>query len=317
LVFGARDLQRVRLLEGPEPMWELVLALVKARSSECPVWLARWHDLRGRLESFEGPGKEMLTALVPPRGDFPDFLTPAFSTDLDAGCEAVALTSRARFGADLATVFARRPAPPWSRMLAEGDHDLVLDLVTGLRTAFDVFVAPQWGAVQEAVASDRAFRLRLLGQRGVGCLLAGIPGVVGWDGSVLTVSYPRDRTVCLDSRGLMLAPSYFCSGDPVSFIDPALPPLLVYPAVRRAAPTATVPAKLIPLLGRTRAECLHALRSPATTSDLARRLGLSIGTASKQATVLRDGGLVATDRHGGAVLHRLTPLGGALLAGID
>jgi DNA-binding transcriptional ArsR family regulator len=52
-----------------------------------------------------------------------------------------------------------------------------------------------------------------------------------------------------------------------------------------------------------------------TTSELARRVGVSLASASQHASVLREAGLVHTLRQGGAVLHTLTPLGAALLRG--
>jgi DNA-binding transcriptional ArsR family regulator len=78
-----------------------------------------------------------------------------------------------------------------------------------------------------------------------------------------------------------------------------------------------VPRQLVALLGRTRAECLAALTTPCTTSALADRLGVSVGTASKQAAVLRDAGLATSRRQGGAVLHHLSHLGERLLTGED
>jgi DNA-binding transcriptional ArsR family regulator len=76
-----------------------------------------------------------------------------------------------------------------------------------------------------------------------------------------------------------------------------------------------LPPGLVSLLGRIRAECLRALAIPRSTSQLADCLGVSVGTASKQATVLRDAQLVTSRRSGNAVIHSLTPLGTALLTG--
>ncbi|MEV1178870.1 winged helix-turn-helix domain-containing protein, partial [Nonomuraea sp. NPDC049784] len=64
---------------------------------------------------------------------------------------------------------------------------------------------------------------------------------------------------------------------------------------------------------RTRAAVLATLRAPATTTSVAERVGISLGSASQHTTVLRNAGLISTTRTGGAVLHTLTPLGQALL----
>ncbi|MFE9740676.1 winged helix-turn-helix domain-containing protein [Streptomyces sp. NPDC006477] len=62
-------------------------------------------------------------------------------------------------------------------------------------------------------------------------------------------------------------------------------------------------------MGRTRAQVLALLRSPATTTALAERAGVSLAAAGQHAGVLRGAGLVDTVRTGSAVLHSLTPLG--------
>jgi len=111
-----------------------------------------------------------------------------------------------------------------------------------------------------------------------------------------------------------LQPSFFCTERPITLIDPELPPVLVYPAAGTPlAESPEVSPRLVALLGRTRAECLVALASTRTTSELAAQVGTSIGTASKHATVLREAGLVTSARHRGAVRHYLTHLGSALL----
>ena len=48
---------------------------------------------------------------------------------------------------------------------------------------------------------------------------------------------------------------------------------------------------------------------------MARRLGVSLSTASHHAGVLRDARLIRTSRDGNTVYHRLTDLGAALLNG--
>lgn len=52
---------------------------------------------------------------------------------------------------------------------------------------------------------------------------------------------------------------------------------------------------------------------PDHSSELACRSNTTLSSASQHATVLRNAGLVTTQRYGGAVLHSLTPLGLALL----
>ena len=60
---------------------------------------------------------------------------------------------------------------------------------------------------------------------------------------------------------------------------------------------------------------LRALTSTCTTSQLAARLGVSPGSASQHASILRESGLITTRRVRNCALYSVTPLGMALLGG--
>jgi DNA-binding transcriptional ArsR family regulator len=79
------------------------------------------------------------------------------------------------------------------------------------------------------------------------------------------------------------------------------------------AGTCHAPGSAIRLLGRHRAELLEALRSPATTTDLARVLGITPSAVSQHLTILRDSGLITGDRVGRIVLYLTSPRGLDLL----
>ncbi|WP_432933695.1 ArsR/SmtB family transcription factor [Microbispora sp. CA-135349] len=59
---------------------------------------------------------------------------------------------------------------------------------------------------------------------------------------------------------------------------------------------------------------MRELSRPATSTQLAHALDLSLGTVSAHLAVLKDGGVVAGARAGRAVIYRLTGRGEALLA---
>jgi DNA-binding transcriptional ArsR family regulator len=82
----------------------------------------------------------------------------------------------------------------------------------------------------------------------------------------------------------------------------------LWDGARRPAGTA-----LAALVGRTRAAVLYSVADGCTTTELARRAGISLPAASQHAAVLRNAGLITTRRAGSAVLHALTPLGAELL----
>lgn len=291
LVFDRQDLLRVRLAGGADPMWELVLSVQMAQTRGVPPPFMAWRQEFDRRFTGADRGKgamSLLRFLITPVGSVPDFLTaPGPVTDLDAGCEAV--------------------------LLAGGDRARMGEVVEAIRHGHDLLLAPHWGEVRNTVAADRAMRARQLAAHGVGALLANLPGVLSWDGRVLCARYPEDRTIRLNGRGLVLLPSYFCWGDPITWLDPQLPPVLVYQALNHDRAELTVSPHLVALIGRTRAECLRILLTPRTTTELAQHLGASVGTASKQAAVLRDNGLVTSNRRGATVLHSTTSLGAALL----
>jgi DNA-binding transcriptional ArsR family regulator len=72
---------------------------------------------------------------------------------------------------------------------------------------------------------------------------------------------------------------------------------------------------LAALLGFTRAAALAAIGTGCSTTELARRVGVSPAAASQHATVLRNAGLVASRREANTMMHSVTPLGSAVLNG--
>jgi hypothetical protein len=139
-----------------------------------------------------------------------------------------------------------------------------------------------------------------------------------WRPPVLETAYPFDRDLRLDGRGLLLVPSVFCWQTPITLTDPDLPPVLVYPVARSyrwwlPQQTGPEPRTLARLLGHGRAVVLRALEDGCTTSEVARRVGVTPATASEHVGILREAGLAASVRDRNTVLHVLTPLGASLL----
>jgi DNA-binding transcriptional ArsR family regulator len=119
---------------------------------------------------------------------------------------------------------------------------------------------------------------------------------------------------------LTLVPGFFCVRTPLTLADDHLPPVLVYPLTPAAGwltrlrrDEATPPVGQ--LIGTTRSQVLRALSAPVTTTGLAARTGLAPSTVSHHVAVLREAGLVASERDGMRVLHARTRLGTALLDG--
>ncbi|MFD0348248.1 ArsR/SmtB family transcription factor [Kitasatospora aburaviensis] len=74
------------------------------------------------------------------------------------------------------------------------------------------------------------------------------------------------------------------------------------------------PDALAAVIGRSRAVLLAELDTPASTSDLARRTGLTAGGVSQHLTALRAAGLVDAHRTGRYVLYVRTEAAETLLA---
>jgi DNA-binding transcriptional ArsR family regulator len=68
------------------------------------------------------------------------------------------------------------------------------------------------------------------------------------------------------------------------------------------------------LLGIVRARLLDTLRSPASTTALARQLAVTPGAVSQHLAVLHGSGLLTRQRSGRTVLYQTSELGLALLA---
>ncbi|RLL68733.1 winged helix-turn-helix domain-containing protein [Streptomyces sp. Z26] len=316
--FTAGDLARTNVADAPDPFWESVLSLHRLRRTEADPVLAGWRE---HVLAHGRSALRLLLPLVPAHGYFPDFLTPAASTDgFEAGLDALLSTPRARLREQLGRLAGAGPPDPWTRTLAEGSGPAVRRLGAALREHRDQALGPSWPQIRARVEQDRARRARTQWYEGTDALLRTFAPAMRWRAPVLEVDYPVDRDLRLEGRGILLIPSYFCRRTPVALADAELPPTLVYPAqgtCARAerAESAPLARDLARLLGHTRAAVLQSLGGDCTTSELARRAGVSVSSASEHAAVLRDAGLIVSDRRRNRVQHSLTPVGLALRAG--
>ncbi len=316
--FTSDDLARVTVAPCADMLWELALSLTVLQTPQAPSVFRPWRSAAVTAlaaPAVRGPAR-LLTTLVAPQGSFPDFLTPDQAVrrrdGFADGVDTVRATPAAMLRSDLPAVFQDRRPPTWVRELAAGEPRRLDSVADALRAYGESVVLPHEAAIESAVQADRTLRTRDLLEGGVDRMLGRLPPPLRWRPPVLETAYPSDRDLHLGGRGLTLVPSYFCWGTPVTLIDPELPPVLVYPAVDGGRP---VPGggRLTELLGHTRAEALRALRVPQSTSELARRIGTSVASASRHTAVLRDSGLIRSTRHANTVIHVVTGLGLRLL----
>jgi DNA-binding transcriptional ArsR family regulator len=196
--------------------------------------------------------------------------------------------------------------------------DVVRRLAEVLEQAWHDLLAPDWPQLRAICERDVVHRAGRLAQQGWLEALDGLHARVRWrDNGIEVLRTSGDRTVDLKGEGLLLVPSVFVwPGVAVHHEDP-WPKALVYPARGVAAlweTTTPDPGALADLLGRSRAQLLLALDTPASTTQLARSLGLAVGAVGDHLTVLRKAGLLDRVRSGRSVLYHRTPIGDAIAA---
>lgn len=301
--FTAEDLLRVRLAARPAPLIELGMAVATLQRDDAVF--TRWAR-RIRLP----PEARPLLELIPPTATGPLFADP-FSEGLDDGVDLVMSTPRGHARSELRRA-AR--ATPWTRGLYAGDHGAWRILEGALRAAHDVVIARERARIDAAFRADVTWRRTVLAERGIRDVLTGLYPGSRWNGTTLEIDVAQDSEHVPGGRGVTLLPSVFWTGRPLVGAHPDGSKLLVYPAL--------TPVPLIEpdtgdalgaLLGGTRAAVLELLVEERTTSELARRLGISAASASAHAKTLRAAGLVASRRTGRSVTHAATPLGLRLL----
>ena len=313
-VFGLDDLARTRF--AVSPLWELVRSLTALRDPSTAALHLPWlRGLSGRLEGLDLRGA---VVLVPPRGYTPDFLTPPPAGplgDIDEELARLRATPAAQIRTDIA-VFQRQHPHPAAEAWLERPRRELGRLVRTLEAFWGLALAPHWARLRALLDADVAHRARALSERGTGALLGGLHPTVRFAGDVLTVEQRFPNTIELAGRGLLLMPSVFLWERPANITRAPWQPTLIYPARGVAtlweAPEGG-PEGLARVVGRGRADLLAALAAPASTTDLARRLGMTPGGVSQHLGALKAAGLVSGRREGRAVLYVRTPVADALL----
>lgn len=317
--FTTEDLTRIRLATGPEPLWEILLSLHKLADTDGRLVFDQWRrQVRDRIP----PSARWLLDLAPPHGNSPDFLTPLVGgRSLHEGLDTILATPHRRVHTDIATLAVNRPLRGPAIDLADGARGALHELNTALRDYYEAALAPYWTLIRASIQADLAIRGQTLMHAGAEQLLKELRPQAEWCPPVLRVPYTFEHSIDLRGRGLLLIPSFFCWKQPITFCDPELTPVLVFPITHsldwlHPAPPPAARRSWAKLVGRTRAEVLAGLAAgPCTTTQLAQRAGISLASASQHAATLREVGLLTTRRHGSYVIHTLTPLGARIFDG--
>ncbi|WUH96554.1 winged helix-turn-helix domain-containing protein [Spirillospora sp. NBC_00431] len=315
-VFTPDDAARVRFAFSP--LCEMVRSLrVLADPSGHALHLPWVHAVRPRLRGLDlGPLREA----VPPVGYYPDFLTPppvGPLPDLDAELDIVRATPPGVVAAELAW---REDGGPPSAVRAEmaADPERTLKtLVDLLERYWTLAVEPFWPRIRDLLEGDVLRRTSALAVEGAAGVFGDLHEAVSWRSGTLRVDRRWTFSGGLAGRGLMLIPSVFVWPD-VSVMIPPYQAILSYPpnGVATLWETGPPPGRredaLAALIGRRRAALLTALATPASTTELARRMDVTAGAVSQHLGVLRACGLVTGHRMGRRVLYVRTGAGDAL-----
>src|SRR5262249_46488048 len=168
--------------------------------------------------------------------------------------------------------------------------DVVERTARALEAAWHELLAADWPQLRALCERDVVHRAGQLTRSGWAAALDGLHPRVRWrDGAIEILRSAEHRTLRsadpragpLGGAGLLLVPSVFLWPQVAAHIDQPWPATLISPARGIAAlwqtPAPATPGALGALVGRTRAGLLTALDQPASTTQLARSLGLATG----------------------------------------
>ncbi|MFH8381571.1 ArsR family transcriptional regulator [Kitasatospora sp. NPDC018058] len=340
LLFTAGDLARMRF--AVSPMWEVGPSLRLLRSGLPHAVHRPWAEqVRPRLAAL-GPAYGLLAELVPPAGYVPDFVNPAPAGPAPTLAEELAAiratpVGQVRRDLDRLAEEQGRLGPRLRALHADPAAGLAR-LTEAVEAYWELALAPYWARTRAVLDADVLHRARQAAEHGAARVLNDLHAELCWTEDTLRL---RHRTRPLPRRtagaGLLLIPSAFTgpglytrigrldlsgSPDPSHPQHPSAPsdpPQLAYPARgigglwAAAAPMPGTEA-LAGVLGRSRALLLSELAAPASTTELARRTGLSPSAVSQYLAALRDARLVSAHRAGRWVLYARTASAEALLA---
>jgi DNA-binding transcriptional ArsR family regulator len=326
------DLAATRFATSPlfETLRAVPLLARPDRSSLNRPWV-RW----ARAELERRPLRlPLLWPLIVNEGPFvPEFLFPApvgksaaIGEELARVCAAPASAVRA----SLQRVFGHGQWPEAATDLFERPQPALAEVAAEIAECHDRLIAPHWERLRSVLDGDIAYRGGMLASGGARALFSDLHPNVRWSAGALYLSDAEtweseaQAQVTLGPDGLVLMPSVFVWPEWGVSRATSTQSTLMYPA--RGAATVWAGSGLDSaevgsgelkaveaLLGAPRARLLEALRSPATTSALARRFGVTPSAVSQHLSVLYRGGLIDRQRTGRSVLYQASELGLSLL----
>jgi len=309
------------------PLGETIRALQLLARPDPPAvvnlpWL-RW--ARARLERRPLRVPRLWPLVVTGLPYYPEFLIPAPAGQWPAFADELArlkATPAEAVRASLRRVFADGPWPPSAAALFERPE--FGQIAAELTDCHDRLIAPHWERIRAVLDADIAYRTGQLASGGARQLFRDMHPDLTWTAGTLTLAdVDTGQTqfqVEKGPDGLVLIPTVFgwpdvslrkATSTQTTMMYPARGAATVWHAIDDHLAGGGTPAEH--LLGAARARLLSTLRSPATTTMLARQFAVTPSAISQHLKFLHRGGLLHRQRSGRDVLYQISELGLALL----
>ncbi|WP_454860804.1 DUF5937 family protein [Promicromonospora soli] len=202
-----------------------------------------------------------------------------------------------------------------------GDPGTVRARITAaLRAYWNTCFEPWWPRVRAVLQADVVHRGQVMSAYGMASMFADLSERVRLVDGVVRVRLGTNARFrrATTGEGLTLVPTLFSRGATTP-ISPDEPPVIMYGArgvgtLWQAEPGWS-PKALAGLVGAARAGLLTVLATPASSTELAGRLGVTTSAVNQHLRALREAGLLTSARHGRSVLYLRSELGDALVTG--
>ncbi len=318
---GPGDIQAVRF--GLSPGHELAHAVrVLRRPAQHPL---QWGWLRAVRDRLPKEGFGLLATVLGDDGYLPDFVTatPHWDMTPDAELDALRIADLDAMRVDLGKMVVRSTGARQRVLRDMREHPVRARrlIADAWSEVWDAVLAPVWPQLERLLRADIAVRSRTMAAAGIAGMAGGLHPTVSWGAGAVRVRLRRhSEQVDCRGGGLVLVPSVMSSWGCMVITEPPAQPTLFYPArgvtAGWARDHAEISGSLGALLGPARAGILLSSGAARTTSQVATDAGLAASTASHHLTVLRDAGLIASERDGARMLHLRTPLGEAMVGAV-
>ena len=341
LVLEADDIATVRIDRTPSSFFELISGAHHLRSSLNDPIRSLW--ARRTIETLGSAAPSVIALVTSGIVQLSDLCDPPLNgaASFEEGLENLLSTPRSEWAAQVDCLASDGYLPHSLLRLREAKAPDIRNLGEGLRRFYDAAIGPHYDAVLACTYKAQQGYAQRMMEEGVDGLLASLHPFITWRRPVLEIDLQdgcghsdqclwqrirepfshANEPLYVGGRGLRLRPSAFArhismNFPPVDDLNSDDREFVVTFPIDSGLGSSIFAERthLNELLGPTRAAALRAIgHRPLTTSELARAVHISVGSASEHAKVLRNSALVETARDGKCAYHRATMLGTMLL----